>query len=57
MNDCECKKDNEKCVCVNIFVKCDKKDAYGNEMWEKKDCLKDDCCVRVNVFAECNKKN
>lgn len=57
MNECDYKKEKQKCVCVNIFVKCDKKDAYGKEVWEKKDFNKDDCCVEVNIFTECDNKS
>ena len=55
MNEYESKKDNDKCVRVNIYVKCDNKETCGNEVWEKKDYKKNDTCVDVNIFAECKR--
>lgn len=49
MNEYESKKDNDKCVRVNIYVKCDNKETCGNEVWEKKDYKKNDTCVDVNI--------
>lgn len=40
----ENKKDHEKCVKVNIFVKC-QDDSWKNE--------KETNCVEVNIYAEC----
>lgn len=57
MNEYNYKKENEKCVCVNVFVKCDKKDHCGKDVWEQKEFKKDECCVEVNIFTECDKKD
>jgi hypothetical protein len=46
-------KKEEKCVCINVFVKCEKdhkKEEYPCKENKEK---KEDCCVTINVFAEC----
>ncbi len=50
------KKDNDKCVCVNVFAECGKEGCCDNEDWYEKE-KGNDCCVCINVFAKCNKKD
>lgn len=50
-----CKKENNKCVCINVFVKCDKKESCSETDWtECKKNKSDNCCVEINVFTECD---
>ena len=52
-----CSKERDKCVCINVFVKCDKEDSRSESNWtECKENKFDDCCVNINVFAECDNK-
>jgi hypothetical protein len=47
--------DEDKCVRVNIYVKCDKNERYHEQSWEKHDYKKEDSCVEVNVYTQCGK--
>lgn len=52
-----CRKEKDKCVCINVFVKCDKEDSCSESNWaECKENKFDDCCVDINVFVECDNK-
>ncbi len=50
------KNNKDKCVCVNIYAKCNSnKDDCDEVYWEKQDYKKEKCCVNVNIFADCGK--
>jgi hypothetical protein len=46
-------KKEEKCVCLNIFVKCEKENRKEEDPCKEHKEKKEDCCVNINVFVEC----